>query len=95
MGDTDIGGREGHRDRRRAWGHRHRVRGRGGEGREGEWRGGEGGEGRRGEERGGEGRGGEGRGVIRRHCSVTMVPVEPLRDTVVALRFQWSQQEIL
>ena len=46
----------------------------------------------------GEGRGGRGRevwGEIRRHCSVTMVPVEPLRDTVVALRFQWSHQEIL
>ena len=92
MGDTDIGGREGHRDRRRAWGHRHRVRGkgRGGEGRGVEGRGGEGREVRGGEERRGEGRGG-----IRRHCSVTMVPVEPLRDTVVALRFQWSQQEIL
>ena len=50
---------------------------------------------RRGEERAGEGRGGERRGEIRRHCSVTMVPVEPLRDTVVALRFQWSHQEIL
>ena len=62
--------------------------------REGEGSGGEG----RGEGRGGEGRGGEGgeeRREIRRHCSVTMVPVEPLRDTVVALRFQWSHQEIL
>ena len=56
------------------------------------------------EGRGVEGRGGEGGGVegewrgreeIRRHCSVTMVPVEPLRDIVVALRFQWSHQEIL
>ena len=39
----------------------------------------------------GEGKGGVGRGgrrEIRRHCSVTMVPVEPLRDTVVALRFK-------
>ena len=44
---------------------------------------------------GGEERRGEGRGEIRRHCSVTMVPVEPLRDTVVALRFRWSHQEIL
>ena len=54
---------------------------------------------REGEGRGAEGgagwRGGEGRGEIRRHCSVTMVPVEPLRDTVVALRFQLSHQEIL
>ena len=55
---------------------------------------------REGEGRGGEGSvgeecGGEGRGEIRRHCSVTMVPVEPLGDTVVALRFQWSHQEIL
>ena len=50
---------------------------------------------RGGEGRGGERRGGEERGGIRRHCSVTMVPVEPLRDTVVALRFQWSHQEIL
>ena len=41
-----------------------------------------------------EGRGGEGRGEIRRHCSVTIVPVEPLKDTVVALRFQWSHQDI-
>ena len=47
-------------------------------------------------EREGEGRGGEaeGRGGIRRHCSVTMVPVEQLRDTVVALIFQWNHQEI-
>ena len=54
-----------------------------------------GGEGREAEGRGGEGKGGERRGEIRRHYSVTMVPVEPLRDTVVALRFQWSHQEIL
>ena len=47
------------------------------------------------EGRGGEWRGGERRGEIRRHCSVTMVSVEPLRYTVVALRFQWSHQEIL
>ena len=66
-----------------------RGKGRRGEGRE------SGVEGRGGKERGGEGKGGEGRGEIRRHCSVTMVPVEPLRDTVVALRFQWSHQEIL
>ena len=57
--------------------------------REWEGRGGEG------ERSGGEGKGGEGRGEIRRHCSVTIVPDEPLRDTVVALRFQWSHQEIL
>ena len=52
-------------------------------------------EGRGGEGSGVEGRKGEGRGEIRRHCSVTMVPMEPLRDTVVALRFQRSHQEIL
>ena len=74
------------------------MKGRGGEGGEGEER--RGGEGRGGERRGWEGRGGkerggEGRGEIKRHCSVTMVPVEPLRDTVVALKFQWSHQEIL
>ena len=63
--------------------------GRGAEGGAG-WRGGEGREGRE-----GEGSRGEGRGEIRRHCSVTMIPVEPLRDTVVALRFQLSHQEIL
>ena len=35
------------------------------------------------------------RGEIRRPCSITMDPVEPLRDTVVAFRFQWIHQEIL